>query len=300
MTDEVFPLARSSFDVIKQIIWGYSHLSYLGENARNPTLATLLDIEEGVISTNTRFLEALGLVGQKGYSRWITPRCRRLGIAIQEKDTPEYERCLREIVYDCKFLRDLIPIVGTRTKSISRDDLASIIYDRAPGKWSHHRAGARACVDLLVDARILELRGDQLILAPPVDEVTYVDRARIEQLRAIDSQQYDLARLIQLCDELNICWAHQCYHAVAMLVRAITDQVPPLFGFKKFAQVSSNYGGSTSFRESMSILSGSLRKIANAHLHTHIRRKEVLPTRTQVDFSSDLDVLLGEIVRLLK
>jgi len=50
----------------------------------------------------------------------------------------------------------------------------------------------------------------------------------------------------------------------------------------------------------MTHLDKSSRKIADAFLHTHIRNKEVLPNKTQVNFSRDLDVLLGEIVRILK
>lgn len=47
-------------------------------------------------------------------------------------------------------------------------------------------------------------------------------------------------------------------------------------------------------------LDKSLRKIADSFLHTQIRKKETIPNATQVDFRRDLDVLLGEIVRILK
>jgi hypothetical protein len=47
-------------------------------------------------------------------------------------------------------------------------------------------------------------------------------------------------------------------------------------------------------------LDRSLRNIADAHLHVQIRTSEVLPTGPQVDFRADLDVLLSEVVRVLK
>lgn len=50
----------------------------------------------------------------------------------------------------------------------------------------------------------------------------------------------------------------------------------------------------------MDHLQKSSRKIADSHLHIMIRKKEVLPNATQVDFKNDLDRLLGEIVRILK
>ena len=43
-----------------------------------------------------------------------------------------------------------------------------------------------------------------------------------------------------------------------------------------------------------------LKNIANGFLHQTIRKKETLPTETQVDFRQDFDVLFEEIVRLLK
>jgi hypothetical protein len=129
----------------------------------------------------------------------------------------------------------------------------------------------------------------------------YVNISRLAELRAIKSTVYDLTRLIELCEELNKAFANQSYMAVMMLVRAVLDHVPPMFSCKNFAEVANNYsGGSKSFKQSMANLESSSRKIADAHLHTQIRNKEVLPNKTQVNFSNDLDVLLAEIVRLLK
>ena len=127
----------------------------------------------------------------------------------------------------------------------------------------------------------------------------FVDPTRIDELRALKNTAYDLRRLIALCEELNVCSANNCVLAVAMLTRAIIDHVPPIFNAKTFAEVASSYPGAKSFKDSMQHLSLSARRIADAHLHIQIRGKEVLPTRTQVDFSRDLDVLLSEIVRIL-
>lgn len=127
----------------------------------------------------------------------------------------------------------------------------------------------------------------------------YVDPSRMDELRAIKSADFDLRRLIALCEELNIAAANGCHFATIMLTRAIIDHVPPVFGAKTFAEVTSSYPAAKSFKDSMQHLSTSARRIADAHLHIQIRRKEALPTATQVDFSRDLDVLLGEVVRVL-
>lgn len=130
-------------------------------------------------------------------------------------------------------------------------------------------------------------------------EIMFVDLVRIEELRAITSSSFDLAKLIKLCEELNTCYANDCFLAVTMLTRAVVDHVPPIFGYRSFNEVANNYGGK-SFKKSMQHLQNSLRYIADSHLHQPIRNKETLPSRVQVNFSNDLDVLLAEIVRSLK
>lgn len=129
----------------------------------------------------------------------------------------------------------------------------------------------------------------------------YVSTERINELKRISSPNFDLAKLVRLCEELNIVAANDCYYAAGMLLRTITDHVPPVFGYTDFAHVASEYGeGGASFKNSVKRLYESLRQIANSYLHMPIRKKEVLPNRIQVNFSSDLDVLLAEIVRRLK
>lgn len=124
---------------------------------------------------------------------------------------------------------------------------------------------------------------------------------RINELRAINSQEFDLTKLIELCNELNNAFLNHSYITVAILLRAIVDHIPPIFSCKDFSEVASNYvTGSRSFKESMTNLEKSCRKIADSYLHTQIRKKEILPNKVQVNFSNDLDVLLGEIVRKLK
>lgn len=129
-------------------------------------------------------------------------------------------------------------------------------------------------------------------------KANYVDLPRIMQIEALRSQQWDFAKLGQLCRELNTAHQGDSHYATAMLVRAITDHVPPLFGQQSFAQVAANYSGTTSFKKSMGHLNQSLRNIADAILHEQIRRREALPSPQQVDFRQDLDRLLAEIVRI--
>lgn len=129
---------------------------------------------------------------------------------------------------------------------------------------------------------------------------TYIDGSRLEEFKCISKKDYDLTKLIRILEEINLCNRKGCYLATILLVRALIDHVPPIFVCKTFSEVANNYKGSKSFKESMQRLEKSSRNIADQHLHCQIRKTEVLPNKTQVDFRNDVDVLLAEVVRILK
>jgi len=128
----------------------------------------------------------------------------------------------------------------------------------------------------------------------------YISTSRIKEISSIKSKNYDLSKLLKYCEELNTAYSFDNYLTMILITRAIIDHVPPIFNCKVFSEVCNNYNGAKSFKESITHLNNSSRKIADLHLHTQIRKKEVLPNITQVDFSNDIDVLLGEIYRILK
>jgi hypothetical protein len=129
----------------------------------------------------------------------------------------------------------------------------------------------------------------------------YVDYSRIAALQKRGAGDWDFTRLIELCREINVASANRCHLSTAMLLRTILNHVPPILGFNTFAEVANSYGGAKSqksFKGSMQRLEGSLRNIADMHLHSPIRPREDVPTAVQVDFAAELDVLLGEVIRL--
>lgn len=128
----------------------------------------------------------------------------------------------------------------------------------------------------------------------------YVDPKRISALESIENKQRDFTKLIELCREINVAAANECHMSTAMLLRTILDHIPPVLGFSSFAEVANNYSGPQhrSFKTHVMRLQTSLRSIADMHLHSRIRPSEDLPTFVQVDFSQDLDVLLGELIRV--
>jgi hypothetical protein len=127
----------------------------------------------------------------------------------------------------------------------------------------------------------------------------YVSAKRIQELKAIKSEKFDLTKLIRLCEELNIANANNLNLSVVMLLRAILDHVPPIFSKNSFKEVASGYGRK-SFKDTIQPLENGARKIADNHLHEQICKKKVLPTSLQVNFSQNLDFLLAEIVSILQ
>ncbi len=127
----------------------------------------------------------------------------------------------------------------------------------------------------------------------------YVESSTILQLSEIKSENFDLTRLIKLCKELNDNYSLGNYLSCGMILRSMLDHIPPIFKMKNFEEVSSNYG-SKSFKDVIRPLQESTKKIADSYLHTQIRKKEILPTKTQISFQPNLDFLLQEIIRLIK
>ncbi len=131
-------------------------------------------------------------------------------------------------------------------------------------------------------------------------EKDYVNVDRIEELKNCKKDNFELLKLIRICEELNSNWRENNYISVIALVRTILHHVPPLFGFTNFEQVANNYNGGISFKKAMLNLLNSSKNIADHHLHSQAQKNEVLPNNSQVDFKSELDFLLAEIVKLHK
>lgn len=135
----------------------------------------------------------------------------------------------------------------------------------------------------------------------PIEKLDiFVDLKRIQELEQITNDSYDLRRLIELCKELNYANEKKSYLAIAMITRTIINHVPPIFNSKKFSEVANNYNGGKSFKELMLRLDNSLKNIAGNHLHKQISSSEVLPNFTQVNFAPELDMLLSEIISILR
>ncbi|MBD2255760.1 hypothetical protein H6G14_31780 [Nostoc parmelioides FACHB-3921] len=123
----------------------------------------------------------------------------------------------------------------------------------------------------------------------------YVNYQIIEYLKLVKSSKFDLDKLVGFCEELNSSFNSGNYIASILVIRAIINHIPPIFGQQTFHQVISQV--SKSRRELFKPLEEIARDVADLHTHDVIRHKENLPTRNQVEpFKPNLEFLLQEIL----
>lgn len=122
-----------------------------------------------------------------------------------------------------------------------------------------------------------------------------IEPAVIDELKANTQTKYDLNKIARLCEELNSSFAGSNFLACVLLLRALLNHVPPVFGQASFKQVVAQ--SSRSVKELLGPLEDIARDIADHHTHSLIRHKECLPTRSQIEpFKANIEVLLQEIM----
>lgn len=174
---------------------------------------------------------------------------------------------------------------------------------RGYGAWDPPTPNELLEAIALVEGGLNQVRRKNVQPAKPSAESAlpnYVDAQRIFQLQAVKKIEWDLRKLVRLLQEINLAHINGMHMATVMLVRAVADHVSPILGCKTFSEVANNYTAPRSFSDQMKHLDVSMRKVADMHLHQQVRKSEVLPSATQVDFKAALDVLLAEILRILQ
>jgi hypothetical protein len=123
----------------------------------------------------------------------------------------------------------------------------------------------------------------------------FVEPSVIADLRQSNHRKYDLTKVVRFCEELNSSFSSGNYLASSLLIRALLNHIPPIFGHTTFQQVVSQ--SPKSVKELLKPLEEISRDVADLHTHSLIRHKESLPTRSQVEpFKASLEVLLHEII----
>lgn len=122
----------------------------------------------------------------------------------------------------------------------------------------------------------------------------FISPIRIAELEGLQSQRFDLKKLVALCKEINVSYNNECWFAVIALTRTIIHYVPPIFGQPNFESVVAQYNGK-SIKNVLTNLFEVAKNIADVHLHGHAKVVEAKITAQQVSFGNQLDILLQEV-----
>jgi hypothetical protein len=129
----------------------------------------------------------------------------------------------------------------------------------------------------------------------------YVDPRHIEAWeQSAASTKWDVSRLSTLANDLNANYAQDRPFPCLMLIRAIMDHIPPLFGHNLFSQVSAQFPGTRTDKSYLKLL-GENRLLGDDVLHRHIG-EQVPPRITMVEVPPRilLDALLRGVVAALR
>ncbi len=127
---------------------------------------------------------------------------------------------------------------------------------------------------------------------------TYIDTQLIFQLSSFSGGQFDTKKLVQYLNEVNSTFQEGNYLACILLLRAILNYIPPIFGQSTFAQVTSQVG--RSLKDIFTFLEEGLRKIADLHTHRPISSSESLPSHRLIDvYKPQFETLIQEIIARL-
>jgi hypothetical protein len=115
------------------------------------------------------------------------------------------------------------------------------------------------------------------------------------KLKALGRQRLDPTKLIRMCEELNDAYARANYVSAVLLLRAIINHVPPVFGATTFSDVVAQSGRSV--KAILARLNEDARPIADLHTHVVMRATEHLPTKNQIEpYKASFEVLIQEVL----
>lgn len=168
----------------------------------------------------------------------------------------------------------------------------------------------RLDIDSLVET--YDLHADLLVVADDlrshavgsqeiaVDDLgRFISQSAIDELKDMRVPEHDARKLIRFCEEINSSYAQGNLFAVMLLLRALMNHVPPIFGRRTFKEVVAQ--SSRSVKEILKPLEDIARDIADHHSHATVRHNEPLPSISQVDpFKPSVEFFVHELATQLK
>jgi hypothetical protein len=117
--------------------------------------------------------------------------------------------------------------------------------------------------------------------------------------KAIKGARLDTTKLVKMCEELNDAYGRGNYISSVLLLRAIINHVPPVFGASTFSEAVAHQGRSV--KAILTRLNEDARPIADLHTHFLMRATEQLPTKNQIEpYKAGFEVLIQEVIVSLR
>lgn len=166
-----FGLPGVSFARIKEILSAYGG-DDVAKAKTVAEVATILTFDASTVSRNSKFFLGTGLLSG-GTERSLTERGKRLFNALSVQDDVASRKCWREVVDETPFLRDRLRTLRLK-KSMKRDKFVDVILS-APGmkKSAATGAGARAIVEIMIEAGVIRKESGNEVAAVPESELDH-------------------------------------------------------------------------------------------------------------------------------
>lgn len=191
--------------------------------------------------------------------------------------------------------RDIAKRFVAAVKRIGDPDLSNLVATlNTSSEWITDAHDLRAELYIVIDA-LKEAAQDPGYAANVASNAAFLNTDVLIKLKAIQGARLDLTKLAKMCEELNDAYARGNYISSALLLRAIINHVPPVFGFTTFSEVVAHAGRST--KAILTRMNEEARPIADLHTHFLMRPKEHLPTKNQIEpYKAAFEVLIQEVL----
>ena len=144
-----------------------------------------------------------------------------------------------------------------------------------------------------------EIKDDKNYYKRILSNNSFVEEEVLTKLKKIKNPNFDLSKLIRFIEELNDAYKYGNYLSSILVLRAIINHIPPIFGLSAFSQIVAH--SPKSIKSILARLEDEARPIADLHNHMMIRKLEHLPTKSQIEpYKSSLEILLNEIINKLE
>lgn len=168
-----------SLPELKKIIKGYSHYD---EIADLDQIARLIKMNRTMISANNQFLMQAGII-EGGNKKKCTEIGKKLGRALEHERTDEIKSSWQQIVQGNEFLSNLVSTVRMqKNHTMSEDDFKShILFAADLSKKKYTMTGARAILDILLEAELLGEVDGSLEVAKPLTDAERKEKVRLSE-----------------------------------------------------------------------------------------------------------------------